>query len=240
MIVVGHGVFFQPCVLIVAYLVFLGRRGDMDYLFAPRALPSVAIVGDARHYSVSRIFCVGRNYAEHAAEMGAEVDREAPFYFTKSMTALSHGETAWRLPPGTQDCHHEVELVVALAAPLYRAAPETAMAAVYGYAVGLDMTRRDLQADAKAKRRPWDLGKDFEGSAIVGKMTPAARCEAIEQAEIALSCHGELRQRSSLSQMIWSVSDILCHLSTYYHLAAGDLIFTGTPAGVAAVKAGDQ
>jgi len=196
------------------------------FVFAPPAPVGLAITGEDALFPVRRIFCVGRNYAEHAAEMGAEVDREAPFYFTKSAHAVVASGATIPYPPGTDDFHHEVELVVALGEG----------GAIFGCACGLDMTRRDLQAAAKDKRRPWDIGKDFENSAVTGSISrgflPA------DQA-ITLTVNGTLRQQAKLSDMVWSVPEILAHLATLYTLQPGDLVFTGTPAGVGPVAAGD-
>ncbi len=209
------------------------------YLFPPPAVRTLPIEGEAAVYPVHRIFCVGRNYAEHAKEMGGAIDRSAPFYFTKSLTAFARGGATVPYPPGTADYHHEVELVLAIGTPAYRAPPDKAGGAVLGYAVGLDMTRRDLQAAAKEKRQPWDTGKDVEGSAIVGPVTRAAAFGAPGPQRIALSVDGTARQSGHLGDMIWSVAEIVAHLSTLYHLAPGDLIFTGTPAGVGPVRPGD-
>jgi fumarylpyruvate hydrolase len=189
-------------------------------------------------YPIHRIFCVGRNYADHAAEMGHEVDREAPFYFMKDASSLAP-DGPLPFPPGTQDLHHEVELVAALNADLFNADTAQAARAVWGYGVGLDMTRRDLQAQAKDKRRSWDLGKNFENSAILGPLTDAATFGDIGTQAITLAVNGEMRQTSDLSKMIWSVPEVIAYLSRYYHLTAGDIIMTGTPAGVGPVIAGD-
>ena len=207
-------------------------------IFPAPVPPTVPVSGEAAAFPVSRIFCVGRNYAAHAAEMGVEVDREAPFYFTKSAFSLAGGGTL-PYPPGTGDYHHEVELVVALGRPAFRIDPEEAMGCVWGYAVGLDMTRRDLQAVAKSKQRPWDLGKDVENSAVIGALTPAAAFQPGEQ-RITLHVNGEPRQDAPLSDMVWSIPELIADLSRYYHLQPGDLIYTGTPAGVGAVQPGDR
>ena len=206
-------------------------------IFPAPVLPTVPIAGQDAAFPVRRIFCVGRNYAAHAAEMGAEVDREAPFYFTKSAFALTLGGTR-PYPPGTEDYHHEVELVVALGRPAFRVAPEQAMGCVHGYAVGLDMTRRDLQALAKSKQRPWDLGKDVENSAVIGPITPAPAFQPGNQ-RLTLQVNGAPRQDAPLSDMVWPVPELIADLSRYYHLQPGDLIYTGTPAGVGAVRPGD-
>lgn len=208
-------------------------------LFDMQAAPLVPVTGQARGYPVRRIFCVGRNYAAHAAEMGNEVDREAPFYFTKSAHALCLSGATIPYPLGTQDCHHEMEFVVALSAPAFRIAEAEAMAAVWGYGCGIDLTRRDLQGEAKDKRRPWDLGKDFENSAIIGALTPRDVFGAIGEQAIRLDVDGRVAQAARLSDMVWSVPEIIAHLSRFYHLGAGDLIYTGTPAGVGPVVPGN-
>lgn len=210
------------------------------YLFDPLPQPALPVVGESRLYPVGRIFCVGRNYVEHAREMGHQVDREAPFYFTKPASALVLSGETLPYAPGTRDLHHEMELVVAIGRPGFRIAREAAIAHVYGYACGLDMTRRDLQGIAKQKGRPWDLGKAFEQSAIMGPITTASDAGSIADKRIALAVNGEPRQQAVLSDMVWSVEEIIADLSLYYHLAPGDLIFTGTPAGVGAVQVGDR
>jgi fumarylpyruvate hydrolase len=209
-------------------------------LFASPAVRIVPVVGTDLAYPVHRIFCVGRNYADHAAEMGVEVDRDAPFYFTKSLTALALSGQQIAYPPGTSDYHFEAELVIAIGKPAFRAKTSEAQAAIYGYACGLDMTRRDLQAVAKAKQRPWDTGKDVEASAIMGSITPADRFGALGSQGITLTLNGALRQNATLADMVWSVVELVSHLSQLYHLAPGDLIYTGTPAGVGPVKVGDE
>jgi fumarylpyruvate hydrolase len=211
----------------------------MKYLFEPQPVRAAAVLGEAAQYPVRRIFCVGRNYAEHAREMGGEVDRETPFYFTKSAEALTRSGATVPYPPGTADFHHEMELVVALGAPAFRITKEAAPGAVFGYASGLDMTRRDLQAAAKDKRRPWDTGKDFEHSAVLGPITKAEDFGVVGPQAITCAVNGVRRQAAHLADMVWSVADIISHLSTLYHLGPGDLIYTGTPAGVGAVRAGD-
>ncbi|MDE4304953.1 fumarylacetoacetate hydrolase family protein [Phaeobacter gallaeciensis] len=211
-----------------------------DTLFTLPETATIPVLGEDRTYPIGRIFCVGRNYAAHAAEMGNEVDREAPFYFTKSAAnAILTGATV-PYPLGTSDFHHEMELAVAIGAPLFRATPEEARSAVYGYGSALDMTRRDLQGQAKDKRRPWDLGKDLEQGTVFAPLTRSADWDGPAGKRIWLSVDGEIRQDASLDEMIWSVEDILCHLSRYYHLRPGDLILTGTPAGVGAVTAGQS
>jgi len=200
--------------------------------------PFVPINETQQGYPVRRIFCVGRNYAAHAAEMGNEVDRSAPFYFTKSAHALCLSGAAIPYPLESQDVHHEMELVVALGAEAFRLSEEQALGAVFGYACGIDLTRRDLQAQAKEKRRPWDLGKDFEDAAIIGAITPAAEFGAPGGQSLRLSHNGAVVQQATLSDMVWSVPELIAHLSRFYHLGPGDLIYTGTPAGVGPVAEG--
>lgn len=212
----------------------------IDYLFPPPPVRALPVVGKAGLYPVGRIFCVGRNYAAHAAEMGNEVDREAPFYFTKSPAAvLSSGEV---LPyaPGTADLHHEMEFVVAIGAPAFRIRPDQAESVIFGYGCGLDMTRRDLQARSKDKRQPWDTGKDFEGAAVLSALTPRESFGPIGDRRITLTQNGALRQDGQLADMVWSVPEIIADLSRMYHLRPGDLIMTGTPAGVGPVQPGDE
>ncbi|WP_243613264.1 fumarylacetoacetate hydrolase family protein [Shimia aestuarii] len=211
-----------------------------EYLFEPPKQPSLAVEGEVARYPVGRIFCVGRNYAAHAAEMGNEVDREAPFYFTKSPHAVLESGGVLPYPPGSQDVHHEMECVVALGASVFKVDEAEAAGAVFGYGCGLDMTRRDLQQAAKDKRRPWDLGKDGEGMAVLGPLTRAEVVGPIGGQAIRLEVNGETRQEARLSDMIHGISAIIANLSLYYHLQPGDLIMTGTPAGVGPVAVGDH
>lgn len=208
------------------------------FVFPARQLPAIAVQG-GQHFPVSRIFCVGRNYADHAAEMGHEVDREAPFYFTKSAHAILPSGEDMPYPPRTDDLHHEMELVVALGQGGKGISHIDALDAVFGYGCGLDMTRRDLQAAAKAKRRPWDTGKDFDNAAILAPLTQRQATGSLADLDIALTVNGVERQRGKLSDMVWSVSEIIADLSTLYTLHPGDLIMTGTPAGVGPVVPGD-
>nr|WP_051491833.1 fumarylacetoacetate hydrolase family protein [Roseivivax isoporae] len=208
-------------------------------LFPARPQPALSVSDEIALYPVARIFCIGRNYAAHAAEMGNEVDRARPFFFTKSCHHLAQTGAILPYPQGTADYHHEVELVAAIGAELRDTDPEAAMAGVFGYAVGLDMTRRDLQARAKEKRHPWDAAKDVEGSAAIGPLTRAEAFGAPGPQEIVLDVNGETRQRGRLDDMVWSVGECVAFLSTLYTLMPGDLVMTGTPAGVGAVVAGD-
>jgi fumarylpyruvate hydrolase len=210
------------------------------YLFEPPPVPALSIAGLDALYPVARIFCVGRNYEEHAREMGHVVDREKPFYFSKSATALRQNGARIPYPPGTTNYHFECELVVAMGAPAYRIAAADAEQAIYGYACGLDMTRRDLQLSERAKQRPWTLGKDVEASAPVSPIAAAAAIGHPKRAVISLTQNGVTRQQSNISELVWSVPEIIAHLSGFYHLGRGDLIFTGTPAGVGPVSPGDR
>lgn len=211
-----------------------------DYLFAPAAVRSLRVLGETAEYPVNRIFCVGRNYEAHAAEMGGTVDREAPWYFTKSAVgAVCPSGATVPYPPGTSNFHYEMELVVALGAPVFKGDLAAGAAAIFGYGCGLDMTRRDRQQDGKDNRRPWDLGKDVENSAVLTALTPAAAIPALAGRRIHLEVNGVTRQDALLDEMVWSPAEVISHLSHFYHLAPGDLIMTGTPAGVGAVVAGD-
>lgn len=201
----------------------------MSYVFPPAPQQALPVTGIAATYPVRRIFCVGRNYVAHAVEMGGEVDRESPWYFTKSPFSLAQSGQTLPFAQGTENYHHEVECVVALG-------PD---AQVYGYAVGLDMTRRDLQQIGKDNRRPWDLGKDVENSAVIAAITPVDQMGAIGDQKITLDVNGVQRQAAMLSDMVWSVPEITAHLSGFYSLGAGDIIMTGTPAGVGPVQSGD-
>ena len=211
----------------------------MTTLFDLPTSPSVPVLGESNGFPVRRIFCVGRNYADHAREMGAEPDREAPFYFTKSPWAVCPSGATIAYPPGTANCHYEMELVVAISAPAFRIAQADALSAVFGYACGFDMTRRDLQNAAKDKGRPWDLGKDFENAAVMAPITRAEAFGIVEAQVIRLTQNGTVKQDSVLSDMIFSVPELIADLSKFYHLAPGDLIYTGTPAGVEPIAAGD-
>ncbi|MEX1235611.1 MAG: fumarylacetoacetate hydrolase family protein [Roseovarius sp.] len=207
-------------------------------LFDVPPAPSVAVAGSDQLFPVRRVFCVGRNYAAHAAEMGNEVDRAAPFYFTKSAHAVIPSGSEIAYPAGTRDCHYEMELVIAIGAEAHEMPEAQALSAVFGYACGIDLTRRDLQAQAKDGRKPWDLGKDFENSALMGTITPVAQVGEIGDQAISLDLDGRRVQDAKLSEMVWSVPEIIAHLSRYYRLAPGDLIYTGTPAGVGPVVPG--
>ncbi|WP_406647816.1 fumarylacetoacetate hydrolase family protein [Aliisedimentitalea scapharcae] len=209
-------------------------------LFELPAIPMIPVNGEDNAFPIGRIFCVGRNYAAHAAEMGHEVDREAPFYFTKSPAnaILSGSETAY--PPGTENFHYEMELAVAIGKPVFRATAQQAWDAIYAYGCALDMTRRDLQIRERNKQRPWDLGKDVENAAVFAPLTKAGDWSPLDATRIHLAVNGDTKQDATLEELIWKLDEIICHLSGFYHLRPGDLIMTGTPAGVGPVVAGDQ
>lgn len=211
----------------------------MSFVFPPPAPPGVAIVGRTERFPVHRIYCVGRNYAAHAREMGKDPEREAPFFFTKPADAVVPSGTQLPFPSRTGDLHHEVELVVAIETGGANIGISQALSHVYGYAVGLDLTRRDLQAEAKDKGRPWDTAKGFDRSAPIGAITPVTDAQ-LNGSKIWLKVNGQLRQQGALADMIWSVPEIIAELSTLFELCPGDLIFTGTPAGVAAIKPNDR
>jgi fumarylpyruvate hydrolase len=202
-------------------------------------MPSVPIAGSADLLPVRRIFCVGRNYAEHAREMGMDPDRERPFFFTKPADAIVPGGGDVPYPTRTQNLHHEIELVVALARGGRGIAVDEARACIYGYGVGLDLTRRDLQAESRKQGKPWDTAKAFDHSAPLSAIVPAARIGHPARGRIELRVNGALRQQGDLADMIWNVPEIIAELSTLFELAPGDLIFTGTPAGVGPLVAGD-
>lgn len=206
----------------------------------PAQLPLVPVVGSATPYPVARIFCVGRNYLDHVREMGHDPERKPPMFFTKWAQAYvaDGGEVPY--PPRTADFQHEVELVVAIGADGVNIAPENATEHIFGYAVGLDMTRRDLQLAARDAGQPWDVGKNFDFSAPVGAITRAANCGHLTKGGISLTVNGETLQRSALENMIWPVAEIISQLSKFYALRPGDLIMTGTPAGVSSVRRGDK
>ena len=214
----------------------------MNYLFTPPPVMSVPVLGHTERFPVHRIYCVGRNYEDHAKEMGFS-GREAPFFFLKPTDALvvvNAGETGTLPYPSlTHNFHHEIELVVAIGKGGKNIQAADAMAHVYGYAVGLDMTRRDLQNDMKKQSRPWCIGKAFDASAPIGPITPVAQAGDITQAEIFVQVNGADRQRSQVSKLIWNIAETIAHLSTAWTLQPGDLIYTGTPEGVGAVVPGD-
>jgi len=211
------------------------------YLWTPPPVYSLPVRGKAERLPINRLFFVGRNYHAHAVEMGRPVDKaiEQPFYFTKAPSTLVESGATVAYPPETKNYHHEMELVVAIGAAGFRVTESDAAALVYGYACGLDMTRRDLQLVARDKGRPWDLGKDVEQSSVVSEVVPMPGV-LLDRGELAMTVNGQPRQKSDLNMLIWNVAELIADLSRFYHLQPGDLIFTGTPEGVGAVVAGDR
>jgi fumarylpyruvate hydrolase len=216
----------------------------MQYVIPAWELPSIPVADTTARFPVRHIYCVGRNYAEHAKEMGGDATKEPPFFFTKPADAIVPvvAPEVGRIPypMGTRNFHHELELVVAIGKSGARVNPEHAQSLIYGYAVGLDMTRRDLQSDMREKKRPWDIGKSFAHAAPIAPIHPIAKTGLLTRGEISLDVNGQRRQHGDLSDMVWNVPDMLAFLSQLYRLEPGDLIFTGTPAGVGAVVVGDR
>jgi fumarylpyruvate hydrolase len=211
----------------------------MEYVIPVQTTPSLAVEGTRGRFPVHRIYCVGRNYAEHAREMGHDPDREPPFFFMKPADAIVTDGGDFAYPSHSTDVHHELELVVALGSGGTEVPAARALDLVYGYAVGLDMTRRDLQAEAKKMGRPWDTVKAFDGSAPCSPIRRASEIGHPTRGAIWLEVNGTSRQRGDLSQLIWKIPEMIAYLSTLFTLAPGDLIFTGTPAGVGPVERGD-
>jgi fumarylpyruvate hydrolase len=210
----------------------------MSYVISTPAQPSVEVRGTHDRFPVRRIFCVGRNYAAHAREMGND-DREPPFFFTKPADAVVASGSTVPYPPRTTNFHHEAELVVALGSGGASIPAEKANALIYGYAVGIDLTRRDLQSESKDNGRPWDTSKAFDRSAPIGAIRPVSAGGIVESARIWLSVNGKMKQDANVADMTWKVPEIIAELSTLFELAPGDLIFTGTPAGVGPLVRGD-
>jgi len=211
------------------------------YLWNPPPVPSLPVRGTTQRLPVNRLFFVGRNYHAHAVEMGRPVDKnvERPFYFTKSPQTLVESGATVAYPPETANYHHEMELVLVIGKPGFRVSRDDAASLVYGYACGLDMTRRDLQLVARDKGRPWDLGKDVEQSSVVSEIV-AMPGTVLTHGALQMSVNGQLRQKSDLDKLIWNIPELIADLSLFYHLQPGDLVFTGTPEGVGAVMAGDR
>ena len=210
------------------------------YVFSPAPVVSLPIVGQDEQFPVHRVYCVGRNYAEHAIEMGHDPDKEPPFFFQKNPDNLLVGLSEFPYPPLSSDVHHEIELVVALDKGGSNIAIEDAMNHVFGFATGLDMTRRDLQGQAKKMGRPWEIGKAFEHSAPCGPIITIQQTGKLDQGNVTLEINGEVRQSGNLNQLIWKIPEVISYLSALFELQPGDLIMTGTPAGVGPVKKGDQ
>jgi fumarylpyruvate hydrolase len=210
-----------------------------DYVIPPPAIVAVPVFGGGGAFPVRRVFCVGRNYAEHAREMGGDPNREPPFFFMKPADALLTGNADMPYPPASSDLHHELELVVAIGTGGVDIEEAKALDHVWGYAVGLDMTRRDIQNVARKAGRPWDMGKGFDHSAPISDIVPASSIGHPDAGLIQLRVNGAVRQTSDISNMIWNIPETISYLSRLVTLAPGDLIFTGTPEGVAAVVRGD-
>jgi len=209
-----------------------------DYVIPPPAIAAIPVAGGGL-FPVRRVFCVGRNYAEHAREMGSDPNREPPFFFMKPADALLTGDADMPYPVASKDVHHEMEMVVALCEGGADITEADALRHVWGYAAGLDMTRRDLQNAAKKEGKPWDMGKGFDASAPIGLLHPASKIGHPAEGLIELKINGQVRQTSDLSKMIWNVPEMIAYLSRLVRLAPGDLIFSGTPENVAAVQKGD-
>ena len=211
------------------------------YLWTPPPVYSLPVRGKAERLPINRLFFVGRNYHAHAVEMGRPVDKsvEVPFYFTKAPSTLVQSGATVAYPPGTQSYHYEMELVLAIGAPGFRVTEAEAPALIYGYACGLDMTRRDLQLVAREKGRPWDLGKDIEQGSVVSEIVPMPGT-VLDHGDLGMTVNGQPRQKSDLDKLIWNIPELIADLSKFYHLQPGDLIFTGTPEGVGPVLPGDR
>jgi len=211
------------------------------YVFSPPPVYSLPVRGKSERFPINRLFFVGRNYHAHAVEMGRPVDKsvEVPFYFTKSPSTLVESGATVPYPPETKDYQHEMELVLAIGATGFRVREGEAHKLIYGYACGLDMTRRDLQLVAREKGRPWDLGKDVEQSSVVSEIVPMPGI-VLDKGELVMRVNGQVRQKSDLSKLIWNIRELVVDLSKFYHLQPGDLIFTGTPEGVGALVASDR
>ncbi len=209
------------------------------FVIEPPIIHSLSVAGDTRRFAVNRIFCVGRNYADHAREMGHDPDREPPFFFMKPASAIVADGLDTAYPSLSSDVHHEIEMVVAIGKGGANISPSSALDHVYGYGVGLDMTRRDLQSEAKKMGRPWDTGKAFDQSAPCSTIVPVSQCGHPSAGAIRLLVNGKVRQEGDLNQLIWNVPDTIAYLSTLFTLEPGDLIFSGTPAGVGPISKGD-
>ena len=210
-----------------------------SFVIPAPVVPSLPVVGDSKRFPVNRIYCVGRNYADHAREMGHDPDREPPFFFMKPATAIVTDGQDMAYPALSKDVHHELEMVVALGKGGANIPVDQALDHVWGYGLGLDMTRRDLQGEAKKMGRPWDTGKAFDQSAPCSALVPVSQCGHLSKGRIYLMVNGQVKQDGDLAMMIWNVPETIAYLSTLFTLMPGDLIFSGTPAGVAAVQRGD-
>ncbi|MBK1871442.1 fumarylacetoacetate hydrolase family protein [Aestuariivirga sp. YIM B02566] len=215
------------------------RDRVLDFVVDLAPLPAVPVAGTRKTFPVRRLYCIGRNYAEHAREMGHDPKHEKPFFFQKAPDSVVT-DGVFPYPPASADVQHEIELVVALKAGGHNVPAAKAKDLIYGYAVGLDMTRRDLQAEAKKQGRPWETAKAFDRAAPIGAITPVEQTGLLLKGPITLDVNGERRQSGDLADMIWPVADVIAELSQFFMLAPGDLIFTGTPSGVGAIKRGDK
>lgn len=212
----------------------------MSFIFPPLATPAVPIDGSAALFPVRRVFCVGRNYKDHVKEMGGDPERNPPFFFSKPADAIVQSGSSVRYPTLTKELHYEMELVVAIGKPVFQIDPGEANDCIFGYATGIDLTRRDIQMDALHKGLPWDFGKSFDNSAPIGTISRREQTGIIEDARIWLEVNGEIRQDANVSDLIWSVPELLSTLSHGIALQPGDLVYTGTPAGVSAIVSGDR
>ena len=215
------------------------QKTASGYAIDTPPIPTLAIRGSSQVFPIRRVYCIGRNYAEHAIEMGHDPTREPPFFFQKNPNNVVAEERGFPYPAKSKDVHHEIELVVALKSGGTNIPIEKAWDHIYGYAVGLDMTRRDLQGEAKKLGRPWEIGKAFEASAPCSPIVPATETGRLTQGAMWLKVNGAMKQQGDLNQMIWKIPEMISYLSDYFELAAGDLIMSGTPAGVGPVKSGD-
>ncbi len=215
-------------------------KPNLNYAIDPAADVTLPVVGSDLRFPVNNLFCVGRNYADHAMEMGGDPNREPPFFFIKPAFSILSDDQDMNYPEFSEDVHHEVEAVVALARGGRSIAVEDAMSLVFGYAVGVDMTRRDLQGQAKAAGRPWEAGKTFVHAAPCGPITPGERTGELSDGRIQLETDGVIKQSGDINQMIWKIPEIISRLSRLFVLQPGDLIFTGTPAGVGPIKPGES
>lgn len=213
---------------------------NAKYVIEIGPTPSLPVAGSDARFPVGRIYCVGRNYAEHAREMGHDPNREPPFFFMKAANSIVQSGSAIAYPVQTKDVHHEIEMVVAIGKGGKGIPVEKALEHVWGYGVGLDMTRRDIQGEAKKMGRPWEMGKSFDESAPVSELKPASKIGHPSKGAIWLKVNGQAKQQGDIAQMIWSVPEQIAYLSSLITLQAGDLIFSGTPAGVGPVKPGDK
>jgi fumarylpyruvate hydrolase len=215
------------------------QKSEPSYVVPAPAIPTLPVRGSSKVYPIRRVYCIGRNYAEHAIEMGHDPTRESPFFFQKNPNNVIPEGRDFPYPAKSKDVHHEIELVIALKSGGTSIPVERALEHVYGYAVGLDMTRRDLQGEAKKLGRPWEIGKVVEASAPCSAIVPASETGPLTKGAIWLKVNGTMRQQGDLNQMIWKIPEMISYLSDYFELAAGDLIMSGTPAGVGPVKRGD-